>query len=186
MDFNALTFNRTSLESKPVIHPHSRTHPALLIEPVWNRNPSATNRYRLEGELLIEPVWNRNKRGVVYLRSMNRTFNRTSLESKRVREFRRRRSRLAFNRTSLESKPRVNCHVSGFVFCAFNRTSLESKHNIFNLAWVRRPCLLIEPVWNRNPLFSIGVDIAKRTFNRTSLESKQIDIKLNLTYLDDF
>ena len=77
-----LSFNRTSLESKP-FHRQDRLCAVgnLLIEPVWNRNIfkreraeiiHSFNRTSLESKrvlalpqqtnqgLLIEPVWNRN------------------------------------------------------------------------------------------------------------------------------
>ena len=51
------------------------SHSALLIEPVWNRNPyDALRDYKgYTFNLLIEPVWNRNSRrgeGTYYTKSL--------------------------------------------------------------------------------------------------------------------
>ena len=78
------TFNRTSLESKPLQGQSTLTTPnrsfnrtsleskrgscvgsccsclCLLIEPVWNRNADLDTRQAFSLSLLIEPVWKRN------------------------------------------------------------------------------------------------------------------------------
>ena len=82
------TFNRTSMESKhlELMPERDALHP-LLIEPVWNRNIRIQPRMvRGPSNLLIEPVWNRNSNVLVNKEKCMRmkTFNRTSMESKRV------------------------------------------------------------------------------------------------------
>ena len=77
------SFNRTSMESKPLRRyyegiwdsPFNRTSMesklrsrirvtqifrSLLIEPVWNRNKKGIGSRTKPNGLLIEPVWNRN------------------------------------------------------------------------------------------------------------------------------
>ena len=77
--------------------------------------------------LLIEPVWNRNWTLTDLNLAAQRTFNRTSMESKLVLVKSHPCAAASFNRTSMESKP---------------TTTLSSELN--------RSDLLIEPVWNRN------------------------------------
>ena len=56
-----VSFNRTSLESKPWKAERDGVGYALLIEPVWNRNTGQAGEIiDIIGTLLIEPVWNRN------------------------------------------------------------------------------------------------------------------------------
>ena len=121
------------------------------------------------------------------------TFNRTSLELKRVEADYELTLRplliepvwnwnlyvthspvclyLPFNRTSLElkhvwrkDKPRA--------VVAFNRTSLELK--LERSFWKATPCptLLIEPVWNWNLTITVLKLFDGTSFNRTSLELK--------------
>ena len=120
------TFNRTSMESKLNFARTHLTITELLIEPVWNRNPSKP-RFRVScSNLLIEPVWNRNVEAAAAPVSRTSTFNRTSMESKLITY--------------------ANCFFSEF---AFNRTSMESKLEFLNFIDSNNR-LLIEPVWNRN------------------------------------
>ena len=55
----------------------------------------------------------------------------------------------------------------------FNRTSMESKLNLYGVGGVVGIFLLIEPVWNRNDI-STTPYFTEPSFNRTSMESKQI------------
>ena len=56
----------------------------LLIEPVWNRNlEQLACFYPHSPPLLIEPVWNRNLPSTIN-QQPSTTFNRTSMELKRV------------------------------------------------------------------------------------------------------
>ena len=76
----------------------------LLIEPVWNRNKYNKTHYISLFYLLIEPVWNRNMAMVGGRVLSARTFNRTSMESKRTVKFGALIQSRSFNRTSMESK----------------------------------------------------------------------------------
>ena len=79
----APSFNRTSMESKHTYGIWNVSAAFLLIEPVWNRNEQErTPEQRKWDELLIEPVWNRNSKLTGTLKSLDLTFNRTSMESK--------------------------------------------------------------------------------------------------------
>ena len=57
----AISFNRTSMESKRKDQMILQGREILLIEPVWNRNQAITVLSLCANSLLIEPVWNRNK-----------------------------------------------------------------------------------------------------------------------------
>ena len=59
---------------------------SLLIEPVWNWNSLCQPLAHCGHALLIEPVWNWNHELGVYATNTNSTFNRTSMELKRVSE----------------------------------------------------------------------------------------------------
>ena len=77
--------------------------------------------------LLIEPVWNRNPSGIQFRRVAQHPFNRTSMESKLLSKTPVGRFSEAFNRTSMESKPAFLPTYS-LIHNSFNRTSMESKH----------------------------------------------------------
>ena len=123
------------------------------------------------------------------------TFNRTSLELKRLMVKLWRSYALSFNRTSLELKPFHAYRHIRFTAMTFNRTSLELKHDAATSLWNRRGDLLIAPVWNWNmdtrciwllpklslliaPVWNWNIDSVTFTgmedlpFNRTSLELK--------------
>ena len=84
----------------------------LLIEPVWNRNPSILAPFQLNSTarlLLIEPVWNRNVNSSTsgplqvwaYLLLIEPVWNRNRF-TKHCNRFHM--ALLTFNRTSMESK----------------------------------------------------------------------------------
>ena len=145
------TFNRTSLESKRPCN--CRSHRKLLT---FNRTslesklvPGIRDKVRV-GMLLIEPVWNQNFRCHDGYREVEKTFNRTSLESKQhLHRLQACLGEVTFNRTSLESK-RLNSTSGIPAPMAFNRTSLESKPVKHTVSRRYFATLLIEPVWNRN------------------------------------
>ena len=167
----AETFNRTSMESKPILGLVIASDLRLLIEPVWNRNRfcreirnwifPAFNRTSMESKLeksqgvsgcadalLIEPVWNRN----VFEDALAVDicdFYRTSMESKLIGRSLKRAFYRPFNRTSMESKLVAVIGLSAFS-TAFNRTSMESKLYLVYETLTGAVSLLIEPVWNRN------------------------------------
>ena len=121
----------------------------LLIEPVWNRNIGLSLKRAVAAILLIEPVWNRNCVEFSLVNHCQRSFNRTSMESKRER--------------ALPS----SIHAS--------RLLIEPVWNR-NFAWrvplQWRVVLLIEPVWNRNTVTPYKGGYYSCAFNRTSMESK--------------
>ena len=100
--------------------------------------------------LLIEPVWNRNNVTCTIQNTLEKTFNRTSMESKRAAASAITPMTFAFNRTSMESKPP---HVS-FLNRSNHRLLIEPvwNRNMDCLTALLIPffLLLIEPVWNRN------------------------------------
>ena len=98
------------------------------------------------------------------------TFNRTSMESKRVSQQRPDLStRLLIEPVWNRNKICVHRH---WVACqTFNRTSMESKRRYVTLA-ITQFYLLIEPVWNRNAAAAFVSANPWVTFNRTSMESK--------------
>ena len=106
-------FNRTSMESKPNALKGNWSRRLLLIEPVWNRN---SNELKIAeaviASLLIEPVWNRN-------------FCENEL---------------------LEEDDWL------LIEPVWNRNVVESNR------WDYNDELLIEPVWNRNILVNVGSD----------------------------
>ena len=102
-----------------------------------------------------------------------KTFNRTSMESKR-----------RWDRHSGQSpvflliEPVWNRNNDGGTRIThyeypFNRTSMESKHVVAGFFFNLDHLLLIEPVWNRN-IASIGASSGFAPFNRTSMESKRV------------
>ena len=122
-----MTFNRTSMESKPCLPSLNTSIRNLLIEPVWNRNKFSDHSSTQLRQLLIEPVWNRN---VLSAKFPVRLVT-------------------AFNRTSMESKHRILWHPN-ILSESFNRTSMESKQYPIKCCLLLYSMLLIEPVWNRN------------------------------------
>ena len=186
-------FNRTSMESKLYHSCESGMHDGLLIEPVWNRNGRSGIAFDGTYFLLIEPVWNRNQSAHFLRPQHQKTFNRTSMESKLGWYFgtlwRRRlliepvwnrniRSHLTFWRPSfrLLIEPVWNRNrrtPQGVWYCdvTFNRTSMESKRLKYHRN-SKRYSLLIEPVWNRNTIRDTWMSAHRNPFNRTSMESK--------------
>ena len=75
------------------------------------------------------------------------TFNRTSMELKRLFPKPQSLRITAFNRTSMELKLRLK-HLRCQLRCTFNRTSMELKHTNETVATSICSALLIEPVWN--------------------------------------
>ena len=59
---------------------------SLLIEPVWNRNLFLLSQTYIARSLLIEPVWNRNLSLHRPKHRVSRAFNRTSMESKLMKD----------------------------------------------------------------------------------------------------
>ena len=74
------------MESKLPPWRSSHSDAWLLIEPVWNRNAeNLSDGTALYEKLLIEPVWNRNHVLKVHDPQRFDSFNRTSMESKRLK-----------------------------------------------------------------------------------------------------
>ena len=122
-------FNRTSLELKPLLTAYGLPPPSLLIAPVWNWNSSKTTHRNTDALLLlIAPVWNWNVNDAIGTVRLLQSFNRTSLELKRISE--------------------RNDAMTGS--STFNRTSLELKLFIEESLGFLRAELLIAPVWNWN------------------------------------
>ena len=128
----------------------------------------------LRNKLLIEPVWNRNPSFASKQRSAP-SFNRTSMESKHARNPSRRERQLTLliepvwnrNLQDTQSGCPFEClliepvwnrngrsPMSAEYFPPFNRTSMESKRvHCDDLPFLDVLKLLIEPVWNRNANF---------------------------------
>ena len=112
------------------------------------------------------------------------SFNRTSMESKRVFSFVG-GGEMTFNRTSMESKLPYPILESVFE-SPFNRTSMESKPIMTVFEATKERHLLIEPVWNRNMASKPASANNSRSFNRTSMESKLIISLATLKHLFNF
>ena len=149
-------------------------YPVLLIEPVWNWNSGGYWGCENMKKLLIEPVWNWNIERFVLLEPYG-PFNRTSMELKR---------RLGFGRqvslACLLIEPVWNWNCCGC--CQANRAAILLIEPVWNwngivgileTGWYLNK-LLIEPVWNWNRTVNYWALNAARTFNRTSMELKQV------------
>ena len=122
----------------------------LLIEPVWNRNFRLAEAAQFVETLLIEPVWNRNNSHIPTNEPPPPTFNRTSMESKRLFRDPPAPKPDAFNRTSMESKL-ISTNRHGILGKALLIEPVWNRNKGKDFVIKKRLCpLLIEPVWNRN------------------------------------
>ena len=160
------------MELKRIFHYRVARRGELLIEPLWNWNPTCFLLHHRRPSLLIEPLWNWNsttsKEWALVTCAFNRTtmelkhlfssssliaimltFNRTTMELKHNRHNHNEHSQNTFNRTTMELK-RTSSIARHSVVSTFNRTTMELK-----------------------PPIRARYDQKRLAFNRTTMELKR-------------